>query len=413
MVTGPSRDDTALFFDLYENAPAALFSVGSAGLIHRCNAQAGALLGCEPEALLGRPILDAYADTANGKEKARKILHRFQEGESIRDEELEMCRTDGTAVWVSLSVNARRDESGAVLESRSMVVDISRRKAAEAHAAQLNRLYRTLSEVNQAIVRAPDRKALLENTCRVLVDHGGFRMAWAGFKDERTGRVVPEGSAGFEEGYLEEIVIRWDDSPEGSGPTGRAIREMRGILCDDCLSDPAFAPWREAARSRGYRTSCAFPVFQGNQVTGALMVYHAEAGAIGVEESRLLEELAADLGFALEAMNGRESLKRAEQIRTEILDRVSDAFVALDKDWHYTYLNDRAAALFGRTPEDLIGKHIWTEFPEGVGQPFHEAYEKAMREQVPVFFGGPFRSVGPLVREPGLPFPRRPLDFLS
>jgi PAS domain S-box-containing protein len=66
----------------------------------------------------------------------------------------------------------------------------------------------------------------------------------------------------------------------------------------------------------------------------------------------------------------------------DILERVSDAFVALDRNWRYTYVNRQAAALFGRRREDLIGKHIWTEFPEGVGQPFHRAYEKAMAEQV-------------------------------
>ena len=65
-----------------------------------------------------------------------------------------------------------------------------------------------------------------------------------------------------------------------------------------------------------------------------------------------------------------------------LLERVSDAFVALDTSWRYTYVNDRAAELFGRRPEDLLGRHIWTEFPEGVGQPFHLAYEKALAEQV-------------------------------
>ena len=64
-----------------------------------------------------------------------------------------------------------------------------------------------------------------------------------------------------------------------------------------------------------------------------------------------------------------------------VLERVSDAVVALDKNWRYTYVNQQAAALFGRRPEDLIGRHIWTEFPEGVGQPFHLAYEKALAEQ--------------------------------
>lgn len=78
--------------------------------------------------------------------------------------------------------------------------------------------------------------------------------------------------------------------------------------------------------------------------------------------------------------NGRKSVIVSNQLG-DVLERVSDAVVALDKHWHYTYLNRQAGQLFGRNPEDLIGKHIWTEFPEDVGQPFHLAYEKALAEQ--------------------------------
>lgn len=73
-------------------------------------------------------------------------------------------------------------------------------------------------------------------------------------------------------------------------------------------------------------------------------------------------------------------------IAEELLQRVSDAIVGLDRDWRYTYVNEQAGALFGRSPEDLLGKHIWTEFPEGVGQPFHLAYERAVAEQKPISF---------------------------
>ncbi|MGE0454469.1 MAG: PAS domain-containing protein [Vicinamibacteria bacterium] len=72
------------------------------------------------------------------------------------------------------------------------------------------------------------------------------------------------------------------------------------------------------------------------------------------------------------------------QDAASILERVSDAVVALDRDWRYTYVNARAGEIFGRRPDDLLGKHIWTEFPEGVGQPFQRAYERALAEQVPV-----------------------------
>ena len=74
--------------------------------------------------------------------------------------------------------------------------------------------------------------------------------------------------------------------------------------------------------------------------------------------------------------------RAAWQELRNILERVSDAVVGLDRDWRYTYVNQQAAELFGRRPEDLIGRHIWTEFPEGVGQPFQIAYQKAMAEQV-------------------------------
>jgi PAS domain S-box-containing protein len=71
----------------------------------------------------------------------------------------------------------------------------------------------------------------------------------------------------------------------------------------------------------------------------------------------------------------------------DIIEHMTDGVVVLDKDWHYVYVNQKAAVMLQRQkPFDLIGKHIWTEYPEGVDQPFQLAYEKAMREQVPVVF---------------------------
>jgi PAS domain S-box-containing protein len=78
--------------------------------------------------------------------------------------------------------------------------------------------------------------------------------------------------------------------------------------------------------------------------------------------------------------------RRAEEtcdMLTHVLEATSDGFVALDHDWRYTYVNEHAGRMFGRDPASLIGKHIWTEFPEGVGQPFHQEYERAVAEGTP------------------------------
>ncbi len=66
-----------------------------------------------------------------------------------------------------------------------------------------------------------------------------------------------------------------------------------------------------------------------------------------------------------------------------VLENMSDACVILDRSWRYTYVNQRAGVLFGRPPKSLVGKHIWTEFPDGVGQPFQLAYEASMADLQP------------------------------
>lgn len=226
-----------------------------------------------------------------------------------------LCALGG--VGYGLWRNQRLKHLEAVLEERAR---------SESRIRQLNRLYKTLSEVNQAIVRAQAPEALLQDACRIVVEHGGFRMAWIGFKDEATGFVRPAASAGFDKGYLEKAAIRWDDTPEGRGPVGTAIRENRGVVFGDCLNDPAFAPWREAALARDYRSSSAFPISKDGRVAGAVTVYNTEAGAIGPEEAGLMEELACDLGYALEALEERSRRTRAEDALRESEKRYRSLF---------------------------------------------------------------------------------------
>ncbi len=75
--------------------------------------------------------------------------------------------------------------------------------------------------------------------------------------------------------------------------------------------------------------------------------------------------------------------KRAEQERLSIFERITDAFVALDRALCYTYVNPAAAALLGRSAQDLIGQHVWTLFPELVGHPTYDKIAQALLDQQP------------------------------
>ena len=141
------RESREQLLDLYENAPAAYFSVGVDGIIHRCNLRTAELLGYRVEQLTGRPVTDLYADTPHGKAAAANVFERFHAGETIVDQELQMKRADGTSAWTSLTVNAVRNEDGDIVESRSMVMDVTARRqveqekqAMELHLSQSQRL---------------------------------------------------------------------------------------------------------------------------------------------------------------------------------------------------------------------------------------------------------------------------------
>ena len=84
-----------------------------------------------------------------------------------------------------------------------------------------------------------------------------------------------------------------------------------------------------------------------------------------------------------ELIRRRHQVEKTCETLTRVLEATSDGFVALDADWRYTYVNAHAGRMFNREPASLIGKHIWTEFPEGVGQPFHHEYERAVAEGTP------------------------------
>ena len=84
------RENMERFRDLFELAPIAYFLVGKDGLIQMANTAAEEMLGYQRDAIVGRHVFDLYADTRDGKEKARNLFLRFLEGEEIRAEELEM-----------------------------------------------------------------------------------------------------------------------------------------------------------------------------------------------------------------------------------------------------------------------------------------------------------------------------------
>ncbi len=74
----------------------------------------------------------------------------------------------------------------------------------------------------------------------------------------------------------------------------------------------------------------------------------------------------------------------AQQAKLQVLERVTNAFMSLNKDWRWTYVNPNAAEILGHEPSWFIGKQFWKEYPQLVGLGFHQACVQAMAEQKPI-----------------------------
>ncbi|WP_158498873.1 PAS domain S-box protein [Magnetospira sp. QH-2] len=115
--------------DLYENAPSAYVTMDvESGLVVRHNQALTELLGYSRDELATMNVLEFYAEGADGLERAKTVMHLLKQGRATQNVELQMQRKDGKPIWVSLSVSPRTNDSGQVVESRSIVVDITKRK---------------------------------------------------------------------------------------------------------------------------------------------------------------------------------------------------------------------------------------------------------------------------------------------
>lgn len=72
--------------------------------------------------------------------------------------------------------------------------------------------------------------------------------------------------------------------------------------------------------------------------------------------------------------------------RDAVLRSINDAFITLDRDWRYTYANEKAAALAGKKPEELIGLNMWELFPHHVGTRYYDELQRALEKQVIIRF---------------------------
>jgi PAS domain S-box-containing protein len=272
-------------------------------------------------------------------------------------------RRDGSVIPVEVSSRGVLLGDEEVLVS--VVRDVSESDAALARILLLNRIHRAINAVDQALVGVRDRGVATRRTCEELVATGAFTAAWLGVPDG-SGFLVPEASAGRIEGFFEEISIPLGAGPGERSPAATAFVEERTVVAQDWETDTRLDPLREAGRRRGYRSSAACLVRCGGSVRGVLSIYASEAGVFVPDAVLLLEELARDLGLALDLAEAEERRARAEASLAQSEERYRKLFkenpapmwVFDVETLRFLDANEATTQLYGYSREELLARTL-------------------------------------------------------
>jgi PAS domain S-box-containing protein len=299
---------------LIQASPLAILALDLQERVSSWNPAAERMFGWSQAEVMGRPL----PTIPPGQEQAFQAQHqRALQGIPLLGLELRRQRRDGSLIDIRLSTASLYDGAGAMTGIMGIIEDITEPKRLGETLRQVSRALKAITECHQALIRATDETELLNEVCRIIVEVGGYRMAWVGYAEPDAHKSVrPVAQTGFDAGYVEQLNLTWADKARGRGPTGSAIRLGQPAVCRDTLKDRNFDPWREAARQRNFRSVLSLPLI-GASPFGALCIYAADPNAFDDEEINLLLGLANDLAYGIMALRGRAEQRRAEEALKE------------------------------------------------------------------------------------------------
>src|SRR6185503_4809151 len=277
---------------------------------------------------------------------------------------------DGEYRWLEGNLLALVSRDGTVTGFRGTHRDITERMQQQERIARLTRFLQMQSGINAAVVRIRDRDALLRETCRLAMQVGGYNHTVVSIVTSDGAHAVPWYWAGGDMNRLTpvEFAIGNGDEPDTS-LLARALRTGEITVANDLTqSEPPVANRAELLK-QGYRSMVALPFIVDGARVGVLTACSRESEQIHEEELRLLQDISANVSFALQFRQKEDAFqqlayfdpltglaKRAmfcerldELIQHGVSPTVRPMVVAFDVD-RLSHVNDS----FGRHVGDLL-----------------------------------------------------------
>jgi putative nucleotidyltransferase with HDIG domain len=242
----------------------------------------------------------------------------------VKEESLDSFYQDKTRKQLIEELKVLRERE---LDRDKVRMDQSR---TEQELIRAKRALKTLSSCHRAMIRSMNKEDLLQDICRIIVEEGGYSMAWVGLAaDDKKKSIKVLAKSGNYDGYFENIDLNWSKGRDGRCPEGSAIRTGKPYVVRDILSNPEVMPWRGEALKQGFSSVVSLPLTSNGRPFGALTIYSDETDLFNNEEVDLLKRLGDSLVYGVVAIHTHKKLNLAEGEAKKSLDKLQKAFGAI------------------------------------------------------------------------------------
>lgn len=283
------------------------------------NPAASRLFGHSHEDFLKLTVPDIHPESIQDKLAEKTIALKSSGSEKVFDM---LCkRKDGTVFFADIfaSIISYGNKNFIM----SVIRDTTEKKEQNEKLLALQHILKTRTEVNRAIIRSKKEDEFLTEVCKILVSSDYYHFAWVGYAQNDTEKtIIPVSHWGTSGYHIDSIHIRWDDSPQGNGPAGRAIKTGKSQVSQNIPDDPCLLPWKENARESSFKSSIAVPLKHQQGTFGSLNIYSEFENAFFQEEITMLEDIAHDIEYGVETFRIREKQAAMESEHKEMQNQL-------------------------------------------------------------------------------------------
>lgn len=299
-----------MFSSVINEAPMPMMVHAESGEVLIVNNSWTEITGYEKEEIntISKWVSRAYRDRQ--EEMKREIKKSFKAEESAGGEFEVWTKNGEKRIWDFKTAPLNQDEQGRQLVITS-AVDITRRKKAESELQKLNKIYRTLSMVNQLIVRENSLSNLLEEAAQITSDYGRYKNIWIGkiMEPQDKLKVLTSTENGCE------FISNGEDYSLEFAKTAFNLKEelieseKNKLIQNSCQQIESLdIPDSECCGSRAF-----FVLEVMDEPWGIFSFCSDEEDHFNKKEVRLLKELTGDISLGIEKIINEKMRKESEK----------------------------------------------------------------------------------------------------